>query len=187
LTVCERLEDVQLKRGRSRAEVAERRAVAEKTEEAIAHAKRVKGEVNQAELEIYTARCERSPGNPSFHYELGLRLKRSGQFNEAIRNFQAARGEAKRKASVLIELGECFQHIKQYKLALTNYTQAVEASSQREPNTQKLALYRAGKLALGLKDLDTAETYLTELAGLDFGYKDVAESLDKLGRLRDKG
>ena len=47
-----------------------------------------------------------------------------------------------------------------------------------------LALYRAGKLAMGLKDLATAEQYLTELAGLDFGYRDIAECLDKLNRLR---
>ena len=68
---------------------------------------------------------------------------------------------------------------------MTNYEQAVEAQDGGDKDVQKLALYRAGKLALGLRDLDPAEKYLTELAGLDYGYKDVAECLDKVTRLRD--
>jgi len=36
-----------------------------------------------------------------------------------------------------------------------------------------------------VKTWDAAEKYLTELAGLDFGYKDVSERLDKIARLRE--
>ncbi|MFV2066595.1 MAG: tetratricopeptide repeat protein [Pirellulales bacterium] len=186
LGIRERIEDLQMVRGRHQVEVAEKRAAAEKTAEAIGLLKRVKSDVNQTELTIYAARCERTPGNPALEHELGLRLKRTGKYNEAIQHLQAARSDVKRKAAVLVELGECFHHIKQYKLAMTNYLQAVEASSERDLETKKLALYRAGKLATGLRDLDTAETHLTALAELDFGYKDVGGLLDKLNRLRDK-
>jgi tetratricopeptide (TPR) repeat protein len=186
LTVRERLEDVELQHGRRQVEIAERRAAQEKTDEAVVLLKRIKAEVNQRELEIFAARCERSPSNTSLQYELGVRLKRAGKYNEAIQTLQAARGDVKRKAVVLTELGECFQYIKQYKLAMNNYEHAVEATSDREPSTRKLALYRAGVLAMGLKDWPAAEKYLTELAELDFAYKDVAERLDKLSHLRHK-
>jgi hypothetical protein len=63
----------------------------------------------------------------------------------------------------------------------------VNAISDREPEQKKQALYFAGKLGLFLKNLDAAEKYLTELAGLDFGYKDVANLLDKLSQLREDG
>ena len=185
LRVREMLEDVHLRRGQKKVEVAERRAQEEKTEEAVTLAKRMKAEVNLAELEIYSARSERLPENAGLRYELGLRLKRAGKFNEAIQSFQAARNDLKHKALTHLELGECFQHIKQYKLAMTNYEQAIEAAADHAEETKKLALYRAGKLAKGLKNLETAEKYLTELAGLDFGYKDVAGLLDKLAQLRD--
>ena len=33
---------------------------------------------------------------------------------------------------VLVELGECFQHIEQYKLALSHYEQAIEASDETD-------------------------------------------------------
>jgi Flp pilus assembly protein TadD len=184
-TVRERLEDLQLQRGREQLEAAEGRAAEAKTPENLELLKRVRAQVNGAELDIYAARCERAPNQPALHYELGMRLKRAGQFNEAIQALQAARSDAKHKAAVLVELGESFHHIKQYKLAMANYEEAVDAGDERESDTQKLALYRAGKLALGLKDLERAEKHLTELAGIDYGYRDVAACLDKLNRLRN--
>jgi hypothetical protein len=48
-----------------------------------------------------------------------------------------------------------------------------------------LALYRAGVLATGLRELDRAERHLSELAGLDFGYRDVSDRLDKIAQLRN--
>ncbi len=51
---------------------------------------------------------------------------------------------------------------------------------------RKRALYRAGVLAGGLDDLDAARKYLSILAGLDFGYRDVAQRLDKLASGKDK-
>ena len=36
-----------------------------------------------------------------------------------------------------------------------------------------------------LKDCEKAEKHLHALAGLDFNYKDLAERLDKLPRLRE--
>jgi len=35
--------------------------------------------------------------------------------------------------------------------------------------------------------LNDAEKYLTQLAALDFGYKDVSDRLDKIAQARDKG
>ena len=118
-------------------------------------------------------------------YEFGLRLRRAGKIKEAISAFQAARADTKRKPVVLVELGECFQKIEQFKLSLTNYEQAIEACRDSDAETRHLALYRAGVLATGMKEYDRAERYLSELAGLNFGYRDVSERLDKIARLRD--
>jgi hypothetical protein len=38
-----------------------------------------------------------------------------------------------------------------------------------------------------MADVDAAQKYLSILAGLDFGYRDVAQRLDKLAALGDKG
>jgi tetratricopeptide (TPR) repeat protein len=86
---------------------------------------------------------------------------------------------------VQLHLGESFHHIRQFTLALSSYEAAIEAADHMQLDTQKLALYRAGVLAADLKDLDRAEKHLTRLAAIDFGYRDVADRLDKLAALRD--
>jgi tetratricopeptide (TPR) repeat protein len=114
-----------------------------------------------------------------------LRCKKAGKFKEAIQAFQAARDETRQKSLVQLHLGESFQYLKQFPLALKSYEAAVAASDDFQVDTKKLALYRAGVLAAELKDREKAEKYLTELAALDFGYRDVAERLDKLAALGD--
>jgi hypothetical protein len=67
--------------------------------------------------------------------------------------------------------------------------------ADREEDAKKLALYRAGVLAMGLYEmekndlslLEKADRCFTDLAGREYGYKDVAERLDKIRQLRDKG
>jgi tetratricopeptide (TPR) repeat protein len=185
LTVRERLEDAHLRRAQNQVAVAQRRAEQEKTKEASDLAKRMAAQANQAELEVYLARASRNPGNTLLQFELALRCKRAGKFREAIQAFQAARGDAKRKAEVELHLGESFQHIRQFTLALASYEAAIEASDDMQPETRKLALYRAGVLAAELGDRERAEKQLTRLAAIDFGYRDVADRLDKLAALRD--
>ena len=137
------------------------------------------------ELDIYAARSGREPGNLILLYELGLRAKRAGKFKEAIQAFQAARDDVRHRAQLQLHLGESFQHIRQFKLALASYEAAIEACDSMQLDTEKLALYRAGVLAAEFKDLERAEKYLTRLAAIDFGYRDVADRLDKLAELRD--
>ncbi len=183
----ERLEDVQLRRALNQVAVAEQRHEQTQTEDSENLVVQLRNQANQVELEIYSARSGREPSNPRLQYELGLRLKRAGKTKDAIPAFQAAKSDPKRKGLVLLELGECFQRIEQYKLALSHYEQTLEACAEPESDTRRLALYRAGVLATGLKEFDRAERHLSELASLDYSYRDVAKRLDKIARLRDSG
>jgi tetratricopeptide (TPR) repeat protein len=190
----ERLEDVQVRHSRQQVQLAERRAESEKTPEALELVKKMKGELNRVELEIYRRRSDLQPSNLALKYELGLRLKRVGKYQEAIQLLQQARADGKRKAQVHLEMGECFQALKQYPLAMSNFEAALLALGDRDQDQKKLALYRAGKLALFLSmndpakaSLDPAEKHLTDLASLDFGYKDVPALLDKIAKMRNKG
>src|SRR5690606_21521025 len=136
-------------------------------------------------------RVDRYPTNTSWKYELGLRMKKAGNFQEAIKLLQESRTDPKRKGVVLIDLGECFHQIKQYKLALQHYAKAIEEMPEKEVESLKKALYRAGSLARGLAKEDPskladAEKYLNQLAEMDFGYRDVADLLDKIARERNK-
>lgn len=187
LQVRERLEDLQVRRAASQIAVAQQLFDIQKTPEAKQLLDRARMVANQVELEVFAARVDRDPQNPRLQFELGQRLKRAGKTKQAITALQAARSEPKRKALVLLELGECFQKIEQYKLALAHYEQAIEAAEAADDEVRKLALYRAGVLATGLRELDRAERHLSELAGMDYGYRDVSDRLDKIASFRDSG
>lgn len=187
LAVRERMEDIQLRRAGWQVAAAQQSYDSEPSPEAKRLLDRAKSHANQVELEVFAARVDRDPNNPRFQLELGLRLKRAGKPKQAITALQAARSDPKRRAGVLLELGECFQKIEQYKLALQHYEQSIEASESGNNEGRKLALYRAGVLATGLRELDRAERHLQELAGLDYGYRDVSDRLDKISSLRDSG
>lgn len=187
LQVRERLEDLQVRRAANQITVAQQLFDVQKTPEAKQLLDRARAVANQVELEVYAARVDRNPQNPRLQFELGQRLKRAGKTKQAITALQAARSEPKRKALVLLELGECFQKIEQYKLALAHYEQSIEAAEATDDEVRKLALYRAGVLATGLRELDRAERHLSELAGMDYGYRDVSDRLDKIASFRDSG
>jgi len=185
LKVQEHAEDRQLRWSRQKVLVAEKRLETGDTPEARALVERLRAAQLKREIDVYAARCARYPENVIWKYELAMRLKAAGNHTEAIRHFQEVLQDARRKGAVSLELGECFQKIKQYQLAMRSYQTAVESLTDREVELRKRALYRAGVLATGLEDPDSARKYLSMLAALDFNYRDVAQRLDKLGTAKD--
>ncbi len=185
LKVREHVEDRQLRWARHKVMIAEKRVETGDTPETRATLEKLKAEQLKREIDVYSARCIRYPENVVWKYELAMRLKGAGNHAEAIKHFQEVLQDPRRKGQVSLELGECFQKIKQYQLAMQNYQTAVELLTDRELELRKRALYRAGVLASGLGDADTARKHLSTLAGLDFGYRDVAQRLDKLGSGHD--
>jgi len=186
LTVQEHIEDRHLRWGRHRVVLAEKRVTEEDTPENRDTLERLRSALLKQEIEIYAARAARYPENMTWKYELAMRLKFAGNYAEAIKHFQETMNDARRKGAIALELGECFQKIRQYQLAMRNYEAAIESLTDREMELRKRALYRAGVLAAGLDDADTARKHLAALAELDFGYRDVARRLDKLSPAKDK-
>jgi tetratricopeptide (TPR) repeat protein len=197
LRVREQLEDIQLRRARQQAFVTHRQAAEQKTPELKQQAQQLAAELNRLELDVYRKRVERYPTNTHWKFELGVRLILAGNISEAIKMLQDARNDPKHRGHVMLNLGLCFQKIKQFKLAKQHYVQAVEAIPEKEVESRKMALYRAAVLSYGLaeadknglneEELDEAEKYFTQLAALDFGYQNVSQWLDKIVQLRDKG
>lgn len=187
MMVRERLEDSELRLARQHMMIAEEKAKKERTPEAIDLFNRMRVELNNKETEVYSKRCERYPMNLGFKYELAVRLQKAGKYPDAIKLFQEARSDSKRKGSVYLALGNCFSAIKQYRLALQNFESAVLEISERDADTFKMAIYNAARVAEHLKEWETSEKHYNHLASFDFGYKDVAERLDKLARIRENG
>ena len=145
-----------------------------------------KTEYEQKNLEVAQRRVETSPGNAGSHFELGMIYYQMGRIKEAIGEFQQAKGDTTRQGDSLLALGQCFQQIKQYKLAVLHYQEAI-TKIEGNGESKKKALYLAAKLAIGLKDYAKADEYVQQLAAIDFSYKDVGDLLDKLASIHNNG
>ena len=185
--IQEQLEDAQILQMRQQVAVAEKRAVTKDDDESKQLAASMREQLHRRELEIYAARSERHPENIQLRYELGVRLKRVGNFTEAEKTLMEVRKHPKFKAIATYELGECLQQQQKYTNALQFYARAVELTSGSDDQLRKTALYRAGVLATGLKQYVVAEKYLHTLSKIDARYKDVLSRLDKVKKLRHKG
>lgn len=134
-------------------------------------------------LELIEYKLAKTPNAASLRWELGQFRMRQGHYKEAIAELQAAKIDVSIAGQCLFALAQCFQQIKQYRLAATHYDQAIQ---KLDPNGEdyKKALYYAARLAFGLNDYEKADDFANKLAVVDFSYKDVAGLLDKIAEKR---
>jgi tetratricopeptide (TPR) repeat protein len=178
---------VQIRSLRQKVADAERKFKQTGTEEDKRAFRQMQKKLNAKEVDVYEHRCQRYPNNLGFKYSLGAKYQANGMYDKAIHQYQLAKGDPQRKGLCTLALGQCFQQIKQYRLAMSHYQEAIQAIPERDSDNRKRALYLAGKLALGLKDIEAADKHLSALAGLDFAYRDVSSLLDKVSKLREDG
>lgn len=184
--IRDRWDDAQMRGLRYKVIMAKKKADETGSSEAKAQYKQLRKKQLAKELEYYKGLCERFPNNLTYKYELGLRYQVNGLHSEAIKEFQAAKNDPRRKGVCLLALGQCFQQIKQPQLAMNHYEMSISEIPDRDASKKKEALYLAGKLADALGDLDLAEKHLTALAGLDFNYRDVSDQLSKVAEKKRK-
>ena len=143
---------------------------------------RAKEDFERKNIELAQHRIKLHPSHTGYRFEYGTLLLQKNLVKEAIGEFQLAKPDQSRAGECNLALGQCFQKIKQYKLAMTHYQDAVAILSPGDD--KKKALYLATKLAYALEDYEKAEQYGLQLAAIDFSYKDLGELLDKVAQKR---
>jgi tetratricopeptide (TPR) repeat protein len=177
LQIRERLEELQVVRVKQQLAVAERRLQAERTEAAKTLVQQLKENLNRLELDLYGQRAQRYPAEGKWKLELAIRLKRSGNFSEALKWLEEVAAEDQQAAAIKLETGECWQHLKQYPKALGAYQEACELAAQAgDAEKLKLALYRGGVLGKAMSD-PAGSAMLSRLVDLDPTYRDAAQRL----------
>jgi len=181
LAIRREREDLRLSRAEQQVAIARRRAASDTHPQAQSLVTRLEAELLRQEIEILHLRCERLPGEISVRLELARKLKQAGNYSAAIQRLEEARSDPALAAEVLLELGECWQHLRQFEKALDLYRQATGAAEKSaEPRPLVAALYRSGVLAAAMQKKSEARAALTQLVAIEPSYKDARERLDKL-------
>jgi tetratricopeptide (TPR) repeat protein len=181
LAIRRQREDLRLLHAGQQVAMAKLRAASDPHPRARALAAQFEAEQLRQEIEILHLRCERLAGDMSLRLELARKLKQAGNFSGAIQRLEEAQGNAALAAEALLELGECWQQLRQFEKALDYYRQAIAAGEiPQEPRPMALALYRQGVLAAAMGKIAEAREALSRLVAIDPAYKDARERLDNL-------
>ncbi len=140
---------------------------------------RLRKEVNTRELELFRQKADRYPTEMSHRYEVGVRLMRAGQIDEAIRELQSSRGDPRYRWQSLLTLGQCFKARNNWRLAERNFEEALKNLPAGEINHRKEILYELAVGSAEANDLNKAIDLGTELANIDFSYRDIGRLLDE--------
>jgi len=199
LRILEEREQLSLAHSERRQEIARRRAASDPHPKAQSLVGRMEQEHNRLEIDIFHVRSERHPDDLRLRVELARRLKKAGNYSGAIGRLEEARADSILAAEVLLELGECWQHLRQFEKALEYYREATQSGPtvpvghalSTDVNCHDLsdgdhrttlvgALYRIGVLAAAMGQTDEARAALTRLVALEVDYKDARQRLDNL-------
>lgn len=143
------------------------------------HRLRLAREINARELEVYRKRADRFPTDLSYRLELGARLLRAHQVDEAIQELQLARKDPRNRWQALLQLGFCFRAKKNLSLARRNFEESLQAMPATEEEGRKELLYQLARLAAEEGDWAAAVQVGNDLANLDFSFRDIGRLLDE--------
>jgi len=136
--------------------------------------------LNDYELQCYRRRSELNPADLGLRAELGIRLAKAGKYDEAIVELQKARSEPRRKAEVLKWIGRCFHSKKNLRMAKRHYEQALEVLPDTDEQALKELHYLLGRVCEEVGDRTGAIEHYEKVAEIDYGFRDIAQRLDKL-------
>lgn len=135
-------------------------------------------EVQTRELDYYRRKSDRFPTDSALKFEVGVRLLKTGQVDEAIRELQALRGDTRHQGKVLVYLGFCFRSRNNWRLAQRNFEEALKHLPPSEESLRKEILFQLATGYAETGDFQQAVDVACELANLDFGYKDIGKKMD---------
>lgn len=149
------------------------------TEEELLRARsKLKHEVNSREVEVLRVRADRYPTDLQHRLELGVKLLKTDRIDEAIAELQMARRDEKLKGRAAMYLGAGFRKRNNWRLAQRNFEEALTALPATDESARKEVLFQLATGSADHGDFPRAIDLGSELANLDFGYKNIGDLLD---------
>jgi len=174
------LADLEIEPFRSNLAVTEEKLKSNPNDEELRKIRiRLRKEINSRELELYRKKADRYPTEMANRFELGLRLLRAGQTDEAIRELQTARADPRQHWRALLYLGYCFKGRNNWRLAKRNFEEALQHMPPGEESARKEAIFQLAQGAAEAGEWTAAIDLAHELANLDFTYNDIGRLIDE--------
>jgi tetratricopeptide (TPR) repeat protein len=140
---------------------------------------RLAKEINTRELDYYRRRSDRFPTDTAARFEMGLRLLRGGQLDDAIKELQAVRTDPRHHGKALFHLGVCFKMRNNWRLAQRNFEEALKQLGGGDGFLRKEAMFNLAAGYAEAGELARAIEVGCDLANLDYSYKNIGALVDE--------
>ncbi|MCE5277944.1 MAG: hypothetical protein ABFD92_00835 [Planctomycetaceae bacterium] len=130
------------------------------------------------ELEEYAERATNYPTDLDIKFELGRRQFLAGRYDEAIGSFQQAQRNPRRRLGALSQLGQAFHRKGMLREAAETYAKALEGDVSEDKS--KELRFNLGNVLVDMGSFKEAEDQFSQVAQLDYNYRDVRQRLDNV-------
>lgn len=140
---------------------------------------KARGQKLAFEIDEYRKRVQAHPTELGLRYELGKALYEADNIDEAIPELQKAKQDPRKKSEAGYYLGYCFVKKKMAKLAVNELNAARDGLFEMD-GIKKDITYLLGRIYEMAGKKDQALSEYSQIAEVDFGYKDVTKRLEAL-------
>ena len=137
----------------------------------------LEAERDQFLLQDCRERADRYPTIPEIRFELGERLFRIGETNEAIQAFQRAQNSPKHKLESLSYLGQCFMQRGLYDMALSQFEKALEEKGVFDEQKKEI-VYNLACVYENQGRPQEALHHFKSIYEVDIQFRDVAQKVE---------
>lgn len=130
------------------------------------------------EMDEFAERAINYPTDLSIKFELGVRQLALGKYDEAIGSFQQAQRDPRRHLRALNYLGQAFSAKTMYHEAAETYERAL--NTELTEDRAKEIHYNFADVLEKMGDFKRAQEQFSEVAQIDYNYKDVRQRLENI-------
>jgi Tfp pilus assembly protein PilF len=142
-------------------------------------AARLERELAEHETRDYRRRVTLRPNEPALRLELGKRLMREGELDQALGELQKAHADARLAREALFWMAQCFQKKGFKDLAKKQYQAALDGTTGIDERAKEI-LYNLGAIAEAEGQTADARSCYARVYAVDIGYRDVAGKMEQL-------
>jgi len=136
------------------------------------------------ELQEFTERAKQYPTDLGIRYELGRRQFLAGNYDDAIASMQQAQRDPRRRLRAMNYLGQAFAKRGWLEEAAETFERALEGEVSEA--MQKELRYNLADVYERMGRLDKAQEQFSDVAQMDYTFKDVRDRMERLRRKRSE-
>ena len=122
-------------------------------------------------------RVEKYPTDLAIRFEMGVLYFQAGKINEAMQEFQKARGNPHKRIAAMGYLAQCYGRKKMFDMAARTLQEVIKEKPTFDDEKKEL-VYSLGSMLESMGKKEEAIEQLKIIYEMDMGYKDVAAKVD---------